>query len=60
MTNQQFALEDKAFQDACKRAGIPATKRQASKFRLKDGRAWEHRNVEMVDNQRDFTIDTSK
>lgn len=40
MTNAEFA-KDKDFQSACDRAGIPATKRQASKFRSKRGLAYK-------------------
>jgi hypothetical protein len=36
MTNKEFALS-KHFQDTCAKAGIPATKRQASKFRKEKG-----------------------
>jgi hypothetical protein len=59
MTNQEFALSDKAFREACERAGIPPTRRQASKWRLKDGRAWEHRNGAALDESIDTHIEHS-
>ena len=60
MTNQEFAQSDKAFQEACKRAGIPATRRQASKWRLKDGKAWQQRNGESLDESNGFHIHDSQ
>jgi hypothetical protein len=38
--NAQFAQTDKAFIDACKRAEIPPTARQASKYRNRRGAAY--------------------
>ena len=35
------STEDSAFSEACKRAGIPATRRQASKWLNQKGLAWE-------------------
>lgn len=32
MTNREFAEKDRNFQKACEAAGIPPTKRQASKY----------------------------
>lgn len=45
VTNRQFAHENKEFQDACSKADIPPTKRQAQKFRHKKGKAWKSRNL---------------
>lgn len=41
MTNAQFANEDGTFIEACLKAGVKPTKRQASKWRMKRGRAWK-------------------
>lgn len=40
MTNREFQT-DPIFTRFCNEAGIPATKRQASKWRRHCGRAWE-------------------
>ena len=40
MTNRDFALKNEQFREACERAGIPPTARQASKWRAKIGKAW--------------------
>lgn len=40
MTNQQFT-RDPDFIEACRRAGVEPTKRQASKYRAKRGKAWK-------------------
>ena len=40
MTNREFALKDEKFRAACQRAGIPPTSRQASRWRMKHGKAW--------------------
>ncbi len=40
MTNLTFTKEDKTFIEACKEINLPATKRQASKWRNKKGLAW--------------------
>ena len=40
-TNQEFARVNEEFKDACTKAGIAPTKRQASKWRLRKGAAWE-------------------
>ncbi len=40
MSNKEFANMDVAFIEACKRVNIPATKRQASKWRNNKGKAW--------------------
>lgn len=39
-TNAVFAKENRQFQDACKKAEIPATARQASKYRSGKGKAY--------------------
>jgi hypothetical protein len=40
MTNTEFTF-DKNFIAACRAAEIPATRRQASKYRNKKGKAWK-------------------
>lgn len=40
MTNREYAEKDKAFKEACKRAGINPTTRQASKYRRGKGLAY--------------------
>jgi hypothetical protein len=42
-TNAVFSVQDDDFKAACKRAGIPTTTRQASKYRNKYGKAWRSR-----------------
>lgn len=37
-------LNSPQFKEACEKAGIPATRRQASKFRRKMGKAYLNRN----------------
>lgn len=44
LTNREFAVTIKAMRDGCERAGIPATKRQASKWRNKRGIAFKTAN----------------
>ena len=44
MTNAAFAKSDTAFALACERAGIPATARQAGKYRRKQGVAYRVSN----------------
>lgn len=41
MTNAEFAAKDGAFRAACERGGISPTKRQASKWRARKGKAWK-------------------
>ena len=43
ITNQKFAESNAEFIAACRKAGITPTKRQASKFRNKRGRAYAER-----------------
>jgi hypothetical protein len=45
-TNKQFAKDNEKFNELCKKAGIPATARQASKFRNSKGRAFAQRTKE--------------
>lgn len=40
VTNTEFAAQNDWFKAACEKAGIPATKRQASKWRRKFGTAY--------------------
>lgn len=42
-TNKWFALMDETFREACKLAGLPATSRQASKYRSGRGTAYKFR-----------------
>lgn len=42
-TNRTFAETNQAFKKACERAGTPATKRQASKFRNERGIAYKNK-----------------
>jgi hypothetical protein len=43
VTNLTFAKTDQSLKDACAKAGIPVTTRQASKWRNKSGAAWSAR-----------------
>lgn len=43
VTNKMFAGADEVFKKACEKAGIPATVRQASKYRMKKGLAYKNR-----------------
>ncbi len=45
ITNAKFAKEDKTFIKMCNNATVKATKRQASKFRMKKGIAWKVKNM---------------
>ena len=44
VTNKMFSLENEVFKKACEGAGTPATTRQASKYRLGKGLAYQNRN----------------
>ena len=44
MNNREFAQKDKPFQDACSRAKVQPTTRQASKWRNEKGLAWKVAN----------------
>ena len=39
MTNKEFSQKDSQFISACEKAGVPATPRQASKYRKGYGKA---------------------
>jgi hypothetical protein len=41
MTNKEFAEKDEAFKEACAKVNLPATKRQASKWRRGFGLAYK-------------------
>jgi hypothetical protein len=41
MSNKEFAKTDQAFISACGKVGIDPTKRQASKWRNKKGKAYK-------------------
>ena len=45
VTNKEFASKDKSFRYCCEAAGVEPTKRQASKFRMKKGKAWNNGRV---------------
>ena len=45
VTNAEFASNDTGFQDACEKAGIKPTARQASKWRRKKGKAYKAKGV---------------
>jgi hypothetical protein len=49
VTNNMFSA-DANFERACERAGVEATKRQASKFRLGKGSAFKYRKQVKEDN----------
>jgi hypothetical protein len=42
MTNVKFSENNDIFKVSCSIAGIPATRRQASKFRNNKGLAWKN------------------
>lgn len=44
ITNKKFAAEDETFKNACDKAGIEPTMRQASKYRRKKGLAIRFKN----------------
>jgi len=48
MTNKEFSQRDVTFKKACELAEIPATGRQASKFRRKKGKAYDHLDAAKV------------
>ena len=43
--NKVFAAKDPAFRDACEKAGVQPTARQASKFRMGKGAAFTKKNA---------------
>ena len=44
MTNKEFVMKDDLFKKCCDFAGLPATARQASKFRMRIGKAFGFKN----------------
>ncbi len=40
MTNRQFSKTNKEFIEACQNVGLEPTVRQASKWQMKRGKAW--------------------
>jgi len=56
MTNREFAEKDKDFRDACAAAKIPPSVRQASKYRLGFGKAWEARKHVILDSAEKLRI----
>jgi hypothetical protein len=40
MTNKEFAKSDQKFIDDCQKANVEPTARQASKYRMKKGKAY--------------------
>ena len=40
-SNRDFAATDVRFKNACEKAGVAPTKRQASKFRMEKGQAFK-------------------
>lgn len=62
MNNTEFAEKDQEFRFACEKAQLPPTKRQASKYRLKSGRAYKFRNGNSaaLDEHKDFAINLSQ
>lgn len=45
MTNKEFSTQNELFKKACEKVGIPATKRQASKWRSGKGKAYKQGRV---------------
>lgn len=43
VTNKQFSTDNESFREACEKAKIPNTVRQASKFRRKLGLAYQNK-----------------
>lgn len=43
MTNKEFAEQNELFIKSCGKAGVTASKRQASKFRNKRGKAYNNK-----------------
>ena len=48
LTNQDYAQQNEVFREACHIAGVEATKRQASKFRLGVGTAYKYRKEAVI------------
>ena len=56
MTNREYAKKERSFIKACELAEIPATGRQASKYRRERGKAYEFIKealVEVVKEEKD-------
>ena len=49
LTNFEFSLQDKHFQDACKVAGVAITRRQASKYRRGRGLAYRVTDTQIAE-----------
>lgn len=45
VTNKKFASDDDNFRGMCARAGIDATRRQASKYRNHKGKAFKEKSL---------------
>jgi len=50
VTNAEFAKSDTGFQEACEKAGIKPTTRQAAKWRRKEGLAYKAKNITVLEN----------
>lgn len=48
MSNKEFSVKIKVFQTSCEKAKIKPTKRQASKWRRKTGKAFQARQSKSV------------
>ena len=44
MTNREFSTNNKQFREACEKANVQPTKRQASRWRQQRGSAWKVRS----------------
>ena len=53
-TNKQFAEESLLFKTACKLANVPATKRQASKFFARRGKAYQFEGAAHIELRREM------
>ncbi len=56
MTNDEFARTNAKFIEACKRANIPPTRRQAGRWRNRQGKAYLFRDGRSIDNEDSFEI----
>lgn len=61
MNNREYAASDREFQEACKKAGISPTQRQASRWRNRQGKAYQFRNGNghSIDNAEEKGINLS-
>lgn len=55
LTNREFAEQNQEFREACYKAGITPTARQASKFRNRHGKSYE---TWLTSRQQSTPIDT--